>query len=144
MKSGSESDVRKGIQQILDKIAKGRFSCVERKTKGKSSINKPVDLQICKSSNLSMVVVAIEVANVNTTQLVGETCRLYYDSCPMKLLILGDRNVPKDGKAQCEKLLARLYGQEDIYRTPTRVALYNEDDVIEAALKELLLIDYWG
>jgi len=89
----------------------------------------------------SKALVAVEVANVNTTQLVGETCRLYYDACPLKFLILGDRNVPTDGKKQCEKLLAKLYGQDDIRSTPARVASFDEDEVIASGLRELLLIE---
>jgi len=142
VKSGSELDVTQGIQTILESIAPGRFICTERKNfRGKSAIGRPVDLQISLASDLNKAAVAIEVANVNTTQLVGETCRLYYDSCPLKLLILGDRNVPKEGRKQCEKLLAKLYGQDDIRNTPARVAKFDEDSVIEAALKDLLLIE---
>jgi hypothetical protein len=58
----------------------------------------------------------------------------------LKLLILGDRNVPPDGKQLCEKLLARLYGQDDVGSTPARVAWFSEDDVIDSALRELLLV----
>jgi len=97
-------------------------------------------LKISMAGDLNKAVVAIEVANVNTTQLVGETCRLYFDSCPLKLLILGDRNVPAEGKKQCENLLAKMFGQDDIRSTPARVARFDEDSVIEAALRDLLLI----
>ena len=39
MKNGSEPDVKEGIQQILDKIAPGRFICTDRKSLwGKSAI----------------------------------------------------------------------------------------------------------
>src|SRR5947209_19078807 len=90
MKSGSEADVRQGIQQILDRLSPGHFICTERKTlRGRSAIGKPVDLQISFSDDLNNGLIAIEVANVNTTQLVGEACRLYYDCCPLKLMILG-------------------------------------------------------
>ncbi|MGA3335246.1 MAG: hypothetical protein ABSC62_13895 [Terracidiphilus sp.] len=141
MRSGSESDVRQGIQEILERIAPGRFTCTERKTSsGKSAIGKPVDLQVSFRDDRGQAVIAIEVANVNTTQLVGETCRLYYDSCPLKLMVLGDRNVPHDGKVQCERLLAKLYGQDDIRGTPARVVRFDEDDALEAALKYFLLI----
>lgn len=141
VKSGSEPDIIHGIQAILDSIAPQRFICAERKNlRGKSAIGKPVDLQISHADDLNKAVLAIEVANVNTTQLVGETCRLYYDSCPLKLLILGDRNVPPQGKEQCEKLLAKLFGQDDIRSTPARVARFDEDAVIEGALRDLLLI----
>jgi hypothetical protein len=141
MKSGSERDVQVGIQSILDRIAPERFFCTERKANGLSAINKPVDLHVVSSSNRGKALLAIEVANVNTTQLVGETCRLFYDTCPLKLLVLGDRNVPTDGKAECEKLLAKLYGQDEIQDTPARVVWYHEAGLTEAALKALLLID---
>ena len=42
------------------------------------------------------LILAIEVANVNATLLVGEVCRLYFDCCPIKLMILGDRNLPRE------------------------------------------------
>ena len=32
MKSGSETDVKEGIQEIIDKLSPGRFICMERKT----------------------------------------------------------------------------------------------------------------
>ena len=39
MKSGSETDVKEGIQEIIDKLSPGRFICMERKTfRGKSAI----------------------------------------------------------------------------------------------------------
>ena len=99
----SESDVKEGIQQLLDKLAPGRFICGERKSLwGKSAIGKPVDLQVAFAFDFSKGIIAIEVANVNTTQFVGETCRLYHDSYPLKLLILCDRNIPSEGKKQCE------------------------------------------
>jgi len=142
VKSGSEPDVMQGIQAILETIAPGCFICSERKNfRGKSAIGKPVDLQISLAGDPNKAAVAIEVANVNTTQLVGETCRLYFDSCPLKLLILGDRNAPAEGKKQCENLLAKLYGQDDIRSTPARVANFDEDAVVEAALRDLLLIE---
>lgn len=137
MKSGSESDIKKGLQSILNKISQNRFICKTRKNSGQSAIDKPVDLQI-SIKKTSRAVIAIEVANVNTTQLVGEACRLYYDCCPLKLLILGDRNIPKNGKELCEKVLAKLYGQNDINYTPARVFKYNEDKEIENALKRFL------
>ena len=140
MKSGSEADVREAIQAMLEKIAPGRFLCAERKSIGGSAIDKPVDLHVVQKVQ-KRAVIAIEVANVNTTQLVGEACRLYYDSCPQKLLVLGDRNVPKNGKEQCERLLAKLYGQDDIRNTPVRVVNCDEDDKTEQALRDLLLIE---
>ena len=140
MKSGSESDVRAGLQEILDRLAPGRFRCTDRKTSGESVIGKPVDLEIATIEESPRGAVAVEVANVNTTQLVGETCRLYYDSCPRKLLVLGDRNVPREGGAQCEMLLARLYGQNSVENTPARVVSYADDEGTTRALKALLLL----
>ncbi len=139
MKSGSERDVEKGLQAILDRISPKRFICRNRKNNGKSAINKPVDLEVSLISP-SRTVIAVEVANVNTTQLVSEACRLYYDCCPLKILILGDRNIPKNGKKLCEKVLMKLYGQDDINNTPVRVFMYNEDTEIENALREFLLL----
>lgn len=140
MRSGSEPDVISGLQEILDRLAPGRFQCKDRKTAGESVIGKPVDLEIVTIEKLPRVAIAVEVANVNTTQLVGETCRLYYDNCPRKLLILGDRNVPRNGKKQCEMLLARLYGQYSIESTPARVVSYDDDEGTISALKALLLL----
>lgn len=138
MLSGSENDVQAGLQTILDHLAPGRFWCTTRKNSGGSMIRKPVDLEIRLKDGAA--VIAVEVANVNTTQLVGETCRLYYDSCPLKILVLGDRNVPRDGKEQCELLLARLYGQDRIENTPARVVWFHDDAAIAHALTELLLL----
>lgn len=138
--SGSEADVERGLQALLDELAPGRFWCTTRKNTGDSMIGKPVDLEIRQRAENGKAVVAVEVANVNTTQLVGEACRLYFDTCPNKLLVLGDRNVPKDGQRQCEVLLARMYGQEDIKHTPARVVGYGDDDSIRAALGDLLLL----
>jgi hypothetical protein len=140
MQSGSETDVRIGLQKILDEISPSRFGCRERKSSGESAIGKPVDLEIYFAEQPQHVAIAVEVANVNTTQLVGETCRLYYDTCYLKLLILGDRNVPSSGREQSEHLLSKLYGQDEIRNTPARVAWYYEDDYVTTALKELLLL----
>ncbi len=143
MKSGSEQDVKLGIQRLLEELAPGCFQCVDRKSSGESVIDKPVDLEvrdIRHSRTVPRVVLAIEVANVNTTQLVGETCRLYYDSCSLKLLVLGDRNIPQNGAEKCKCLLARLYGQEKIENTPARVVSYDDEDGLWNALKELLLL----
>jgi hypothetical protein len=82
----------------------------------------------------------VEVANVNTTQLVGETSRLYFDTCPIKLLVLGNRNVPPNSKNQCELALARLYGQDFIENTPARVVWYFDDADIAMALTQLLFL----
>lgn len=140
IKTGSEPGISQKVHQILDTLSLKRFGCRERKNSGISAIGKPVDLEVYFVDEPKRVVVAIEVANVNTTQLVGETCRLYYDSCPLKLLVLGNRNVPANGKDQCEKLLAKLYGQDDIRYTPARVVRYDDETGIKRALKELLLI----
>ena len=70
MNSGSESDVKNGIQQILDRIAPGEFICTDHKSlRGSSAIGNPVDLQVSLASDLNRAVLAVEVANVNTTQL---------------------------------------------------------------------------
>jgi hypothetical protein len=140
MRSGSETDVLEGIQHILDQLTPSRFWCTTRKNSRASVIRKPVDLEIRFKETPHSVLVAVEVANVNTTQLVGETCRLYYDCCALKLLVLGDRNLPKDAKQQCEVLLARLYGQDRIENTPARVVLFSDDASIVLALSELLLL----
>ncbi len=140
LESGREPAVQKGLDEILSRLAPGRFGCRPRKNAGQSVIRKPVDLEIYLQGPPVRPVIAVEVANVNTTQLVGETCRLYYDSCPLKLLVLGDRTVPPDGKAQCELLLARLYGQDSIANTPARVVWYHDDAAVAPALFELLLL----
>lgn len=140
MRSGNETDVQQGLQEILDRLAPGRFDVRVRKNSGGSMIGKPVDLEIRLKEGPPRVATAVEVANVNTTQLVGETCRLYYDTCPRKLLVLGDRNVPSNGKEQCETLLARLYGQDSIKNTPARVVWWDDDAGITEALSELLLL----
>jgi hypothetical protein len=144
MRSGSEPDVQAGLQAILDSLAPNRYSCTSRKNSGGSVIGKPVDLEIRFREGSGEVVVAVEVANVNTTQLVGETCRLYYDTCPTKLLVLGDRNVPANGKEQCEVLLARLYGQNSIQHTPARVVWFDDDVAVTEALGDLLLLGLPG
>jgi hypothetical protein len=104
-------------------------------------IGKPVDFEVRFKHGMRRTIMAVEVANVNTTQLVGETCRLYYDTCPTKLLILRDRNIPPNGKSQCEVLLRRLYGQDAIEHTLARVELFSDDAAIEKALTDLLLLE---
>ncbi len=141
MRSGSEDDVKAGLQTVLDRLALGRYDVAFRKSRGQSMIGKPVDLQVQFKTGSQRDLIAVEVANVNTTQLVGETCRLYFDACPAKLLVLGDRNVPRDGQKQCEELLARLYGQAKIDNTPARVVSYSDDIAIENALVRLLLLE---
>lgn len=140
MKSASEADVQTWLQGILDRLVQNRYWCTSRKGSGGSVIGKPVDLEIRFREGSRKVVVAVEVANVNTTQLVGEACRLYFDTCPTKLLVLGDRNVPTNGKQQCEIVLARMYGQDSIQNTPSRVVLFNDDGATAEALSELLLL----
>jgi hypothetical protein len=139
-KSASEAEVCRRILAILDRLAPGRFGCGERKASGKSVIGKPADLQIFSAADVNWILVAVEVANVNTTQLVSEACRLFYDACPRKLMILGDRNVPPRGKEQCERVIARLYGQDRIEDTSARVVRFDDDDGLKAALSELLVL----
>ena len=142
MRSGSEADVQQGLQELLDGLAPGRFICTTRKTSGSSVIGKPVDLEIrSRSETIKHALMAVEVANVNTTQLVGEAARLYFDNCPIKLLVLGDRNAPPNSAKQCELVLARLYGQDHIEYTPARVVWYFDDERINRALCELMFID---
>lgn len=139
MLNESEEQAQKSITDILSRIEDGEFGCRERKTtKGGSSIDKPADLEVYFIDDSDRVAVAVEIANVNTTQLVGEVTRLYCDCCPAKLLILFRDNATKGVKKQCEKLFWLLYGQEDIRHTPARVEWYNEEDQIENSLKELL------
>lgn len=139
MLNATEELAQKSITDILSRIEKGKLGCRERKsTGGRSSINKPADLEVYFIGDPDRVAVAVEVANVNTTQLVGEVTRLYCDCCPAKLLILKLKNATKCVKKQCEKLFCVLYGQEDIRHTPARVEWYNEEDQIENSLKELL------
>jgi len=140
MRSGTEDDVERALNTLLGELAPGRYQCRVRKGAGDSAIGKPADLEIVSKVVPATVAVAVEVANVNTTQLVGEACRLYYDACPRKLLVLGDRNVPADGKRQCEALLAKLYGQDSIQNTPARVVWYDDDEDIAKALADLLLV----
>jgi len=140
LNAGDEETVRAGLEGILSRMAPGRFGCRVRKSAGGSVIGKPVDLEVYRIAPPSGAVIAVEVANVNTTQLVGETCRLYYDTCPLKLLVLGDRNVPANGGEQCELLLTRLYGQGRIEHTPARVVWYHDDPGIGRALSDLLLL----
>lgn len=133
-----ERQVCKSVQKALDEIKPDCWQCEERKqAKGTSSIDKPVDLHIIKRSNGKQIV-AVEVANVNTTQLVSECVRLYFDCLPIKLLVLHKHgNVPPNGKAQCEKTLCALYSQKDSMATPSRV-VWDEASSIKQALNQLL------
>lgn len=138
MSNEKEELSQKRITGILSRIENGGFDCRERKSNGRSSIDKPADLEVYFIDDSDRVAVAVEIANVNTTQLVGEVTRLYCDCCAAKLLILFRDNTTKGVKKQCEKLFCLLYGQEDIRHTPARVEWYDEDDQIEKSLSELL------
>ena len=74
---------------------------------------EPVDLQIIKKRD-NKIIIAIEVADVNSPQLVGEICRLYYDKYPRKMLVLGYGDIPENGVEKCNKFIALLYGQDNI------------------------------
>ena len=91
MLSGSEPDVMAGLQSILDRLAPGRFlsGCQEKFWQIDDWEASSLDVRL--NVGIPRPLIAVEVANVNTTQLVGESCRLYYDVCPLKLLVLGDR-----------------------------------------------------
>jgi hypothetical protein len=70
MRSGSETDVKEGLQTILDRLAPGRFLSAFRKTSGGSMIGKPVDLEIgATKAGAQRALIAVEVANVNTSWL---------------------------------------------------------------------------
>ena len=138
MLNDKEQLVQKRIIDILSRIEKGELGCRERKSAGRSSIDKPADLEVCFIGDPGRVAVAVEVANVNTTQLVGEVTRLYCDCCAAKLLIVYLKNTTKGAKKQCEKLFCVLYGQEDIRHTPARVQWSDKEDQIEKSLRELL------
>ena len=140
MLTDTENETMDMINNILKSVIPNIYICEERKNKGISVINKPVDLQIRRLKD-NRIVMSIEVACVNTTQLVGEVSRLFYDSCPIKLLVLGNRNVPHNGKENCQELMARLYGQDQIESTPTRIVKIEEIAEIKSKLIELLLID---
>jgi len=58
-----EEIIQKAIQDILDKIARGEFECIERKSKGDSAIGKPVDLHIIHKKS-QKIIVCIEVTDV--------------------------------------------------------------------------------
>lgn len=128
------------LQQILDEIEPGIYSCTERKlASGSSVLRKPVDLHVGFTAGPKPIV-AVEVANVNTTQLVGEVARLYFDTLPIKLLVLhAEGNVGHNGKDQCERLLCRFYGQDEIAHTPARAVWDDKAGEIRTALRELLL-----
>jgi hypothetical protein len=136
----SEPDVMTGLQSILARLAPARFIVRERKNLGGSVLKKLVDLEIRLNVETRRPVIAVEVTDVNTTQLVNEACRLYFDTCPIKLLVLGNQNAPLHGKMQCETLLARLYGQDDIENTPARVVAFADHAATEKALTDLLFL----
>jgi hypothetical protein len=134
-----EKKVCRLLQQLLNEIEADTYFCAERKRSGSSVIRKPVDLHIGMRAQQKQLV-AVEVANVNVTQLVGEVSRLYFDTLPLKLLVLHAKgNVQPQGKRQCETLLCRFYGQSDVAHTPARVVWDDKPDDIRQALKELLL-----
>ena len=135
-----ESKVQDKITEILSEIDGRKFGCRERKSTGRSTIKKPVDLEVYLKDNSDRVVIAVEVADVNTTQLVGEVCRLYFDSCPLKMLVLGHDNTQRNSKEQCENQFNKFYAQDDIQDTPVRVVWWDDDDQIRVSLKELLLL----
>jgi len=135
-----ESKVQDKITEILSEIEGREFGCRERKSTGHSTIKKPVDLEVYFKDNSDRVAIAVEVADVNTTQLVGEVSRLYFDSCPLKLLILGHDNTQRNSKEQCENQFNKFYAQDDIQDTPVRVVWWDDDDQIRVSLKELLLL----
>jgi len=136
----NETKVCEQLNAILEEMAKGKFICKERKGKGISSIDKPADLGIYRVKRPDLCLIAIEVAAVNTTQLTGEVLRLFYDSCPRKLLVLIGKQPGKKGKYLCEKIFYLLYGQEKILRTPARVVRYTNEKDTKRCLKSLLLL----
>jgi hypothetical protein len=134
----NEIEIMNIINDILSRNWDNLFVCKERKLKsGGSSIGKPADLGVYFKGT-DRAVIAIEVANVNSTQLVGEVTRLYCDHCPNKMLIMYPQNAPKDAKERCEILFRILYGQNDIKNTPARVEWHDDKAKIEVALKYLL------
>lgn len=118
-----------------------RYACTDRKqAAGKSAIGRPVDLHIVDLHHDLKPVVCIEVANVNATQLVGEATRLYFDSCPLKIMALGSKNTPKQAIQICEEVLCRLYNQDKIEATPARVARYDDTDSLKQFLVDFLRV----
>lgn len=133
-----EAKIQKCIQEILETIGPGgEFDCKERKTRyGSSSIKKPVDLHILRKGQK---IIAIEVAGVNSTQLVGEATRLFFDHLPLKLLVLVQKKyVPRYAKELCELVLSALYHQPDISKTPARVVWGNDSHGLKQSLQDLL------
>jgi len=131
--------IQEAIQDILDKISRGEFECIERKSKGDSVIGKPVDLHI-RHKKSQKIIVCIEVTDVNSTQLVNEACRLYFDTCFRKILIIGTGNAPKKGKELCEEILKKLYCQNRIDDTPARVLVYesSKEENFKSELEKIL------
>jgi len=125
MLNQNETYVCNQLNTILNEIAASTFICKERKGKGKSSIDKPADLGIYKVKASKKCLIAVEVAAVNTTQLTGEVLRLFYDSCPRKLLVLIGKHPGKKGKQLSERIFCLLFGQEKITRTPARVVRHS-------------------
>ncbi len=123
------------MNTILPKV----YVCKERKDFGNSVINKPVDLHLRRIKD-SKIVMAIEVACVNITQLVGEVSTLFFDNCPIRLLILRKRNVPTHGVIFCSDLMSRLYGQNDVTNTPARIVNFDDKEALKKHLRDLLFI----
>ena len=139
--------MRDDINNILQRLAPDRFVCKERMGRGlmaseRSEIDKPVDLHIClrESGQNNDALVCIEVADVNSPQMVGEAARLFYDCCPRKLLVIGVDNAPNNAVELCVKILTRLYGQGKIENTPCRIHKMADLQGLEQALKDLLCI----
>jgi hypothetical protein len=140
MLNQNETHVCNRLSAILDEIAPDTFICKERKGRGRSSINKPADLGIYKVKSRKICLIAVEVAAVNTTQLTGEVLRLFYDSCPRKLLVLIGKHPGNKGITLCERIFCLLFGQDNITRTPARVVRYSNKKAIKKYLRSLLLI----
>jgi hypothetical protein len=136
----SEPEVMEVLQSIVNRLAPDRFEVRERKNLGSSVLRKPADLEIRQNSGTRRPLIAVEIADLNTTQLVGAVVRLFFDTCAIKLLIVGNQNASLHGTAQCEQLFARLYGQDDIQNAPARVAAFTDHASIEKALNDLLFL----
>jgi len=126
-----EKCVKKLINIFLFEKSKYQFlKCRERKKKGDSFISKPVDLEVSfyrtgKSANSDdkqnmESIICIEVSSVNSTQLVGEITRLYYDKVWRKVLIVIYKahedcgNIKKsEAENVIKNLVPELYGCGD-------------------------------
>ncbi|MCD6232693.1 hypothetical protein J7K28_08815 [Candidatus Aerophobetes bacterium] len=135
----NENIIQKLIQEVLDTVARNEFECSVRKNNSSSVIKKPVDLHIIHKAT-KKVIIYIEVTDVNSTQLVNEACRLYFDTCFRKILIIGTENAPKNSYELCVEIFKRLYGQNKIDDTPVRILIYdlNNNTEFKSKLKEIL------